>query len=112
MKDVKRRNSLFFMQKPSFNYIEVINYNDYLERGIIMNKVTLNNTEIGQKTKVLKIINDNSIKRRLLDMGLTPGTTIETVLKNYGGNLVAYMIRGALVAIRNEDAEGILVEVI
>ena len=77
-----------------------------------MNKITLNNTKIGQKTKVLKIINDNSIKRRLLDMGLTPGTEVETVLKNYGGNLVAYMIRGALVAIRNEDAEGILVEVL
>lgn len=77
-----------------------------------MSKITLNNTKLGEKSKVLKIINDNSIKRRLLDMGLTHGTEVETVLKNYGGNLAAYMIRGALVAIRNEDAEGILVEVI
>ena len=77
-----------------------------------MNKITLNNTKIGQKSKVLKITNDNSIKRRLLDMGLTLGTEVETVLKNYEGNLVAYMIRGALIAIRNEDAEGILVEVL
>ena len=76
-----------------------------------MNKISLNNTKIGQKSKIAKIINKSPIKRRLLDLGFTSGTEVETVLKNYGGNLIAYMVRGTLIAIRNEDAAGILVEV-
>jgi len=45
----------------------------------------------------------------LLDIGLTPGTVIEKVMVNPGNNLIAYMIRGALIAIRNEDSSNILV---
>lgn len=89
-----------------------IDYNDYLKRGIIMKKISLNSTKVGEVSKIYKIVTDSSIKRRLLDLGLTPGTKVETVLKNFGGNLVAYMIRGALIGIRDEDAKGILVEVI
>ena len=33
-------------------------------------------------------------------------------LKNFSGNMYAYMVRGALIAIRNDDANEILVEVI
>lgn len=47
-----------------------------------------------------------------MDIGLTPGTIIERVLENFSGNLSAYMIRGALIAIRNEDASEIVVEAI
>ncbi len=74
--------------------------------------LSLENTRIGQKVRVKKVISNSSIKRRLLDIGLTPGTIIERVLENFSGNLVAYMIRGALIAIRNEDASEIIVEVI
>lgn len=74
--------------------------------------LSLNNTKLGQRVRVKKVNNDNSIKRRLLDIGLTPGTIIERVLENFSGNLVAYMIRGALIAIRNEDASKIMVEAI
>lgn len=74
--------------------------------------LSLENTRIGQKVRVKKVISNSSIKRRLLDIGLTPGTIIERVLENFSGNLVAYMIRGALIAIRNEDASEIIVEAI
>ncbi len=74
--------------------------------------LSLENTKIGQKVRIKKVLNDDSIKRRLLDIGLTPGTIVERVLENFSGNLVAYMIRGALIAIRNEDASSVIVEVI
>ncbi len=74
--------------------------------------LSLENTKVGQKVRVKKVISNSSIKRRLLDIGLTPGTIIERVLENFSGNLVAYMIRGALIAIRNEDASEIIVEAI
>ena len=74
--------------------------------------LSLENTKVGQKVRVKKVISNSSIKRRLLDIVLTPGTIIERVLENFSGNLVAYMIRGALIAIRNEDASEIIVEAI
>ena len=74
--------------------------------------LSLENTRIGQKVRVKKVISNSSIKRRLLDIGLTPGTIIERVLENFSGNLSEYMIRGALIAIRNEDASEIVVEAI
>lgn len=74
--------------------------------------LSLENTRIGQKVRVKKVISNSSIKRRLLDIGLTPGTIIERVLENFSGNLSAYMILGALIAIRNEDASEIVVEAI
>lgn len=76
-----------------------------------MKKMSLNNTKVGQLSKVYKINKESLLKRRLLDIGFTTGTEVETVLSNFGGNLVAYMVRGALIAIRDEDAGHILVEV-
>lgn len=75
-----------------------------------MKDISLYDVPIGQKAIIKKVLNDGSIKRRLLDIGLTPGTVVESTLSNPGGNLVAYMIRGALIAIRDDDAKKILIE--
>ena len=77
-----------------------------------MKEISLDNSKIGDILLVKRILNNTSIKRRLLDIGLTTGTKIEKVLENFDGNLVAYMIRGALIAIRHEDAKNVIVEVI
>ena len=77
-----------------------------------MREISLDKSKIGDILFVKRILIDNSRKRRLLDIGLTPGTRFEKVLENFDGNLVAYMIRGALIAIRNEDAKNIMVEVV
>ena len=69
-----------------------------------MKEISLDNSKIGDILLMKRILNNLSIKRRFLDIGLTPGTTIEKVLESFDGNLGAYMIRGAVIAIRNEDA--------
>jgi DtxR family Mn-dependent transcriptional regulator len=48
-------------------------------------------------------------RRRLLDLGVVPGTRITAVLRSASGDPVAYEIRGALIALRREQAEWILV---
>lgn len=73
-------------------------------------KKTLNLLNLGEKTKVKKIENKGSIRRRLLDIGLTPGTEVRSILKSPAGELSAYLIRGALIAIREEDASFIQIE--
>lgn len=74
-----------------------------------MNGMNLCDIPLGKKSIVVKVISTGSIKRRLLDIGLTPGTIVESVFSNPGGNLTAYMIRGALIAVRDSDSRNILV---
>ena len=75
-----------------------------------MKDVSLYDVPMGSKVVIKKVLTDGSIKRRLLDIGLTNGTVVESTLSNPGNNLVAYMIRGALIAIRDDDAKKILIE--
>jgi DtxR family Mn-dependent transcriptional regulator len=49
-------------------------------------------------------------RRRLLDLGVVPGTEIVPELVSATGDPVAYRIRGALVALRGEQARWIQVE--
>jgi DtxR family Mn-dependent transcriptional regulator len=49
-------------------------------------------------------------RRRLMDLGVLPGTEIKAAFSSAGGNPVAYQIRGALIALRSEQARKISVE--
>jgi len=49
-------------------------------------------------------------RRRLLDLGVVPGTVIHARMRSAAGDPVAYDIRGALVALRHEQAAHIRVD--
>ncbi len=49
-------------------------------------------------------------RRRLLDLGLVPGTEVEAELSSAGGDPVAYRIRGALIALRKDQSRWIQVD--
>ena len=44
-------------------------------------------------------------RRRLLDLGVVPGTVVQAELESAGGDPVAYCIRGAMIALRREQAD-------
>lgn len=48
-------------------------------------------------------------RRRLLDLGLLPGTVVTPELRSPGGDPTAYLIRGATIALRAEQARQIRV---
>lgn len=48
-------------------------------------------------------------RRRLMDLGFTPGARIEAVLDTFAGDPRAYRVRGTTVALRQEQARHILV---
>lgn len=48
-------------------------------------------------------------RRRLLDLGIVPGTTVTAELASAWGDPVAYRIRGALLALRREQADWVRV---
>lgn len=69
----------------------------------------LNELKVGDEAVIRKMFAEN---RRLKDMGLIEGTKTKCILKSPLGDPAAYKIRGAVVAIRKEDAEKIGVEVL
>lgn len=44
-------------------------------------------------------------RRRLMDLGLVPGTDVRAEMKSNGGDPTAYRIRGSLVALRRDQAK-------
>lgn len=70
---------------------------------------TLTQLKVGEKAKVIDLFANGTIRRRLQDIGLIEGTDVECVLKSPGGDPIAYQIRGAVIALRNEDSNNILV---
>jgi len=65
----------------------------------------------GEKGKVIKIDADCKIRRRLFDMGVTPGTLI--LMKKIApfGDPIEVMLRGYELSLRKEEANKILMEI-
>ena len=61
----------------------------------------------GQAARVTDIHIDGSMRRRLQDLGLIEGTHIQCLQKSPAGDPVAFLIRGAAIALRSEDAGGL-----
>lgn len=75
-----------------------------------MNNVSkLSDLKSGEIAKVTSLLTKGSMRRRMLDIGLIEGTEVECVQKSPMGDPVAYLIRGAVIAIRSEDSANILV---
>ncbi|MCI8599145.1 MAG: ferrous iron transport protein A [Lachnospiraceae bacterium] len=70
----------------------------------------LNDMNPGQSAHVIKLNSSGSIRRRLLDLGLTEHTQIQCVGKSPSGDPAAFLIRGAVIAIRAIDGKDILVD--
>lgn len=75
-----------------------------------MNEVNcLNDIKPGQTAKIKELLSMGSIRRRLLDIGLIENTEVECLGRSPGGDPSAFLIRGAVIAIRSEDCSNILI---
>ncbi len=73
-------------------------------------ELTLNHIRQGETARVKTLKSTGSMRRRLLDIGLVEGTRVECVQRSPAGDPVAYLIRGAVIALREEDSSRVLVE--
>lgn len=71
---------------------------------------SLNNIKPGEYAAVKKIQCTGSMRRRLLDIGLIENTLVECVGQSPSGDPKAFLIRGAVIAIRSEDCADILID--
>ena len=65
--------------------------------------MTLDELEINKIGYIKKIDCNESVKRRLLDLGLINGTAITPLFVSPSGDPTAFEIRGSVIAIRVED---------
>lgn len=72
-------------------------------------QMSLNQLPIGRKASVSTLTSDGATRRRMLDLGVIDGTEIEPLYKSPSGNPVAYLIRGAVIALRADVSEKIMV---
>ena len=71
---------------------------------------TLSDLEPGNRAIIYKILTSSDISRRFLDIGLIENTLVECVGKSPSGDPKAYLIRGAVIAIRSEDCKEIYIK--
>jgi ferrous iron transport protein A len=69
----------------------------------------LHELPVGCTGEVVAVRATGLMRRRLLDLGLVPGTRVRAVRRSAAGDPIAFSIRGALVALRREDALAVLV---
>lgn len=66
-------------------------------------------SKVGQTVRVVSLTAEGRMRRRLSDLGLIPGAVVECLGRSPLGDPTAYLIRGAVIAIRRRDAMGVLV---
>ena len=62
----------------------------------------------GQKGRIFEISEQCLIKMRLSDLGFTPEETVFCLTQSPLGDAKAYFVKGAVYAVRNNDADKIL----
>ncbi len=73
--------------------------------------VTLASVKPGEEVQVTSISRAcrGQQRRRMMDLGIVPGTLITPEMESFAGDPVAYRVRGTLVALRREQAGQIFV---
>lgn len=71
---------------------------------------TLSALPLGESAYVTQVAACPAMERRLTDLGLIPGTRVTCMAQSPAGDPCAYLIRGALIALRKSDAKGIRLE--
>lgn len=71
--------------------------------------LSLSGLEVGEGGWVSEILVSGGMRRRLMDIGLIEGTYVQCLQRSPSGDPVAYLIRGAVIALRNEDAVQVII---
>lgn len=72
--------------------------------------MTLDKLPVGSSGKILKVNGEGALRRRFLDMGLTPKTVVLVAKTAPLGDPIELRLRGYELSIRLEDARNIEIE--
>lgn len=75
-----------------------------------MEDITLSRLSPGETGIIKRLRLRPEMNRRLRDLGLIDGTRVDCLFRSPWGSPTAFLVRGAVIAIRAGDASGIDVE--
>lgn len=77
-----------------------------------MENLSLKLTEIalGKKVRVVELLSKGLSRQRMLDLGIVPNTIIYVLRRSPFGDPTAYLIRDTCIALRDDEAENIMVK--
>lgn len=68
----------------------------------------LSNIKPGTSAKIICLANDGLMAGRLFDLGFEPDAVVSCVLQKRKKNIAAYLVRNAVIALREEDSRLIM----
>ena len=71
---------------------------------------TLRDVPVGDSATVVKLVGDSAIKRRIMDMGITKGTTVDVRKVAPLGDPIEVTVRGFELSLRKDEAQNVLVQ--
>ncbi len=75
-------------------------------------QIPLTHLKKGQNAKIIHVRGSGPIKRRMMDMGMVPGSEINLIRKAPFGDPIEFRVKGYSLSLRKEEAEKITVELI
>ncbi|MCL2320157.1 MAG: ferrous iron transport protein A [Treponema sp.] len=72
--------------------------------------MTLKDLKTGKSSVVLAVGGEKMLRRRLLEMGITPGTTVTVKDVAPMGDPIELFLRGYVLSLRLDDAEKITIK--
>ncbi|MBO5788993.1 MAG: ferrous iron transport protein A [Clostridia bacterium] len=69
--------------------------------------ITLKNIPIGKSARVIKVHGEGPLRRRIMDMGITKGTTLYVRKVAPLGDPMEISVRGYELSLRKNDADSI-----
>ncbi|MDX9863734.1 MAG: FeoA domain-containing protein [Anaerolineaceae bacterium] len=90
----------------------IIKENKRMEQSanIIVQQQTLNNLKVGQRGIVVSVKSSGPIKRRMMDMGLVPGSEVRVLRVAPLGDPIEFEVKGYSLSLRKSEAKNIIVE--
>ena len=73
----------------------------------MLESLSLDRLRVGQSAFVTRVEAEPALRRRLLDLGLIPGTRVTCQGRSPAGDPAAYLVRGTVVALRARDAAAV-----
>ncbi|MGB3908547.1 MAG: ferrous iron transport protein A [Methanomethylovorans sp.] len=73
---------------------------------------TLNDLRPGEKARIVKVLAKGTVRRKLMDMGMVPGSEVEVVRTAPLGDPIEFRIKGYSLSMRKQEAANIVVETI
>ena len=74
--------------------------------------MTLDKLLIGETARIASLGMAGVSRRRMMDRGFTPGAHIIALHKGRGGYPAAYLVRGCVIALREEEVRAINVKLV